>query len=121
MLSDAGIVGAALGIIFVVALFRLGFARRESRDKFRRGVATGASPDALPYWCTASSIHTPNARKRAALLVLAALATINGRVEQVESTTISGKRRRRRRSSKTTTTTASTNLEPAETTALSSG
>ncbi len=42
VLSDGGIVGAVIGVFFIVSLFRMGFARRESRDDFRRGVATGA-------------------------------------------------------------------------------
>ena len=41
-LSDAGILGALLGIAFIVILFRRGFARRDTHDKFRRGVTTGA-------------------------------------------------------------------------------
>ncbi|HEY8203130.1 MAG TPA: O-antigen ligase family protein [Pyrinomonadaceae bacterium] len=41
-LSDAGIIGAILGLAFVVILFRRGFQRRETHDEFRRGVTTGA-------------------------------------------------------------------------------
>src|SRR5258705_1030192 len=42
VLSDGGIVGAGLGLFFIIALFRMGLARRETQDEFRRGVATGA-------------------------------------------------------------------------------
>ncbi|MFS8085563.1 MAG: O-antigen ligase family protein, partial [Acidobacteriota bacterium] len=41
-LADGGIIGGALGLAFILILFRQGFTRRETDDKFRRGVATGA-------------------------------------------------------------------------------
>jgi O-antigen ligase len=41
ILSDGGVIGAALGLFFVVALFRMGCAGVR-RATFRRGVATGA-------------------------------------------------------------------------------
>jgi len=50
VLSDGGIVGAALGLFFIVMLFRMAVARRESRDEFRSGVAIGAWLDVLPCW-----------------------------------------------------------------------
>ncbi|MEJ7617081.1 MAG: O-antigen ligase family protein [Pyrinomonadaceae bacterium] len=99
LLSDAGIVGAVLGVVFVVALFRLGFARRESRDKFRRGVAIGALAGCfavLVHSFFDFTLHTPS--NALLFLLLAAFATINGRVEQIDSST-GGKRRRRRRRS----------------------
>lgn len=99
LLSDAGLVGAILGIVFVVALFRMGFARRESRDKFRSGVAIGALAGCfavLVHSFFDFTLHTPS--NALLFLTLAAFATINGRVEQIESST-GGKRRRRRRSS----------------------
>jgi O-antigen ligase len=86
VLSDGGIVGGVIGLFFVVSLFRMGFARRESRDEFRRGVATGALAG-----CFAVLIHsffdfTLHTTANALLfLVLAALATMNGRVEDVQS------------------------------------
>ena len=95
ILSDGGLAGAALGLIFVVLLFRMGFARRESRDDFRSGVALGALAG-----CFAALVHsffdfTLHTTSNALLfLVLAALATMNGRVEQAQS-----RRRRKRRTS----------------------
>jgi O-antigen ligase len=86
VLSDGGIVGGVIGLLFVVSLFRMGFARRESRDDFRRGVATGALAG-----CFAVLIHsffdfTLHTTANALLfLILAALATMNGRVEDVQS------------------------------------
>ena len=94
VLSDGGIVGAVLGLFFVVALFRLGFARRESRDEFRRGVAIGALAGCfgvLVHSFFDFTLHTP--ANALLFLVLAALATINGRVEDVQS-------RRKRRSNR---------------------
>jgi len=93
-LSDGGIIGGALGLAFIVILFRQGFARRETDDKFRRGVATGALAG-----CFAVLIHsffdftlhtTANAL---VFLILATLATQDSRVEQG-----SNHRRRRHRS-----------------------
>jgi O-antigen ligase len=86
VLSDGGIVGAVLGLVFLIALFRMGFARRESRDDFRRGVATGALAG-----CFAVLVHSffdftlHTTANTLLFLVLAALATMNGRVEEVHS------------------------------------
>ena len=86
VLSDAGIVGAAIGLFFIVSLFRMGFARRDSRDDFRRGVATGALAGCfgvLVHSFFDFTLHTPS--NALLFLVLAALATVNGRVEEVQS------------------------------------
>jgi O-antigen ligase len=91
--SDGGIVGAALALFFIVILFRRGFANRESRDDFRRGVSIGALAG-----CFAVLIHsffdfTLHTTSNALLfLILAGLATMDARVEQPKT------RRRRRRS-----------------------
>jgi O-antigen ligase len=97
VLSDGGIVGAVLGLIFLAALFRIGFLRRESRDDFRRGVATGALAGCfavLVHSFFDFTLHTTS--NTLLFLVLAALATINGRVEEVHS-----RRKKKRRESKT--------------------
>lgn len=92
-MSDAGVVGVGLGLFFIIVLFRTGFARRETDDKFRRGVATGALTG-----CFAVLIHSffdftlHTAANTLLFLVLAALATINGRVVEA-----SRHRRRHRR------------------------
>jgi O-antigen ligase len=94
VLSDGGIVGAVIGLFFVVCLFRMGFTRRDSRDDFRRGVATGALAGCFAVLIHSFfdfTLHTP--ANALLFLVLAALATINGRVEDVQSR---GKKRRRR-------------------------
>jgi len=86
VLSDGGVVGAVLGLFFVVGLFRMGFARRESRDDFRRGVATGALAGCFAVLIHSFfdfTLHTP--ANALLFLVLAALATMNGRVEDVHS------------------------------------
>jgi len=90
-LADGGIVGGLLGLAFLWLLFRKGFARRETEDKFRRGVATGALAG-----CFAVLIHsffdfTLHTTANALLfLILAGLATQDGRVSQ------GGHHRRRR-------------------------
>lgn len=90
--SDAGVVGGTLAFAFVVILFYRGFGRAKSRDDFRRGVALASLGG-----CFAVLIHsffdfTLHTTSNALLfLVLAALATLNGRVEDAP--------RRRRRSS----------------------
>ncbi len=86
VLSDAGIIGAVLALFFVVNLFRMGFTRRDSRDDFRRGVATGAMAGCfavLVHSFFDFTLHTP--ANALLFLVLAALATMNGRVEDVQS------------------------------------
>lgn len=86
VLSDGGLVGAALGLVFLVALFRMGFARRESRDDFRRGVATGALAGCFAVLVHSFFDFTLHTTSNSLLfLVLAALATMNGRVEEVHS------------------------------------
>ena len=93
VLSDAGIVGGVLGLFFVVMLFRMGFARRESRDEYRSGVALGALAGCFAVLVHSFFDFTLHTTANALLfLVLAALATMNGRIEQA-----SVRRRRRRR------------------------
>jgi len=101
VLSDGGIVGAAIGLFFLVSLFRMGFARRESHDDFRRGVATGALAGCfavLVHSFFDFTLHTPS--NALLFLILAALATMNGRVEDVQS------RRKRRSRPESETSTA---------------
>jgi O-antigen ligase len=82
-LADGGLLGGILGIAFLVILFGRGFARRETDDKFRRGVATGALAG-----CFAVLIHsffdfTLHTTANALLfLILAALATLDSRVDE---------------------------------------
>ena len=93
-LSDAGIIGFALGLLFVIVLFRTGFARRESTDTFRRGVAIGALAGCFAVLVHSFFDFTLHTTANALLfLIMAALATINGRVEQPAKS----RRRRRRR------------------------
>jgi O-antigen ligase len=95
VLSDGGIVGAALALVFIVMLFRMGFARRESRDEFRSGVAIGALAGCFAVLVHSFFDFTLHTTSNALLfLVLAALATMNGRVEQP---TAAPRRRRRSR------------------------
>lgn len=95
-LADGGIIGGVLGLAFIVILLRKGFARRETHDKFRRGVVTGALAG-----CFAVLIHsffdfTLHTTANALLfLVLAALATQDSRVNR----TSQGPASRRLRSS----------------------
>lgn len=81
MLSDGGIAGATLGIAFIVILFRRGFARRETHDKFRRGVSTGAMAGCFAVLVHSFFDFTLHTTANAVLfLVLAALATQDSRV-----------------------------------------
>jgi O-antigen ligase len=101
ILADAGIIGGVLGLLFIFALFRYGFSRFNSRDKFRRGVAAGALAGCfavLVHSFFEFSLHmTSNALL---FLVLAALATVNGRVEDKKAGSSGKGRRRRRRSNR---------------------
>lgn len=95
-LSDAGLIGAVLGLAFIFILFRRGFARRETHDRFRRAVTTGAMAG-----CFAVLVHSffdfPLHTTANALLflVLAAIATQDTRI----NTTYQPGRKKRRRSS----------------------
>jgi O-antigen ligase len=113
VLSDAGLVGAFLGLAFVVMLFKTGFSRRESRDDYRRGVAIGALSGCFAVLVHSFFDFTLHTTSNALLfLVLAGLATMNGRVEEVQS-----RRRRVRRTSEGTAvgaTTSSPSSSPAE-------
>jgi len=104
ILSDAGIVGGALGLFFIFMLFRYGFSRLNTHDKFRRGVAAGALAGCfavLVHSFFEFSLHmTSNALL---FLVLAALATLNGRVEEPDT-----KRRSRRKSRSRSSSSAET-------------
>ena len=115
VLSDAGVVGAILGLFFIVALFRMGFQRRETDDLFRRGVAVGALAGCFAVLVHSFFDFTLHTTSNALLfLVLAALATVNGRVE-VEVTTNKrrrGRRGRRHRSSSSSPSTGSTPPAP---------
>jgi O-antigen ligase len=96
ILSDAGIVGGLLGAAFVVILFRVGFARRNTEDKFRRGVATGALAGCFAVLVHSAFDFTLHTTANALLfLVLAAMATQDRRVDESSG----GVRKRRRRRS----------------------
>lgn len=113
VLSDGGIIGAVIGLFFVVNLFRMGFTRRDSRDEFRRGVATGAMAGCfavLVHSFFDFTLHTP--ANALLFLVLAALATMNGRVEDVHSRR---KKRPRRRLGTTLPRTSRTSLPGSQT------
>lgn len=95
VLSDGGIIGAALALAFVALLFYKALVRAGSRDDFRRGVALaglGGCFAVLVHSFFDFTLHTTS--NALLFLVLAALATLNGRVEDAPR-----RRRRRRRSS----------------------
>lgn len=83
IIADAGIVGAILGAGFLFFLFRDGWRRINSHDNFRRGVAVGALAG-----CFAILVHSVfdfvlhTTAISLLFLVLAALATVNGRTER---------------------------------------
>ena len=91
VLSDAGIVGAVLALSFVVLLFYKALQRAKSRDDFRRGVALAGLSGCFGVLVHSFFDFTLHTTSNALLfLVLAAMATVNGRVENAP-------RRRRRR------------------------
>ena len=96
ILSDAGIVGGILGLSFVILLFRRAFHRMRSKDEFRRAVALGAAGGCFAVLVHSFFDFTLHTTSNALLfLVLAGLATMNGRIEHVEH--------RRKRSHRTST------------------
>jgi O-antigen ligase len=98
ILSDAGAVGGLLGLLFVGALFWMALRRMQSHDRFRRGVALGAlggCAGALVHSFFDFTLHTT--ANALLFLLLAALATANGRVEEADAGGRGRRRRRRRR------------------------
>jgi O-antigen ligase len=94
VLSDAGIIGALLAFSFVALLFWKAISRANSRDDFRRGVALAALSGCFAVLVHSFFDFTLHTTSNALLfLVLAALATLNGRVEDAPPP-----RRKRRRS-----------------------
>ena len=95
VLSDAGIVGGVLALSFVALLFYKALVRAKSRDDFRRGIALAGLSGCFGVLVHSFFDFTLHTTSNALLfLVLAALATLNGRVENAP-------RKRRRRSSST--------------------
>ena len=93
VLSDGGIVGAVIGLFFSSVCFVWVLLGESRVMTFRRGVATGALAGCfavLIHSFLISRSHTP--ANALLFLMLAALATMNGRVEDVQS------RRKKRRS-----------------------
>ena len=94
VLSDGGIIGAVLALSFVALLFWKAISRARSRDDFRRGLALAAMSGCFAVLVHSFFDFTLHTTSNALLfLVLAALATLNGRVEDAPA------RRKRRRSS----------------------
>jgi O-antigen ligase len=94
VLSDGGIIGAALALAFVGLLFYRAFVRARSSDDFRRGVALASLGGCFAVLVHSFFDFTLHTTSNALLfLVLAALATVDGRVEDAP------RRKRRRRSS----------------------
>ncbi len=97
VLSDGGVIGALIALCFVALLFRRAFVRMRSEDDFRRGIALAALGGCFAVLVHSMFDFTLHTTSNALLfLILAALATLNGRVEEVTQ-----KKRRRRRSSRT--------------------
>ena len=124
-LSDAGIVGALLGVVFLVALFRMAFRRMQSESTFRRGTALGALAGCfgvLVHSFFDFPLHTTS--NALLFLVMAALATVNGRVEPPSRRPHRRRRRRRHASSTETSQTTPTGedvVESAPAAALQTG
>jgi O-antigen ligase len=98
ILSDAGIVGGLLGLAFVALLFWTALKRMQSHDRFRRGVALGALAGCAGVLVHSFFDFTLHTTANALLfLVLAALATVNGRVEEPDAGGQQHRRHRRRR------------------------
>lgn len=96
LLADTGFIGGALGLLFIIVLFRKAWRASSSADRFRRGAALGAFAG-----CVAVLVHSffefaLHATANALLfLIVVALATLGSQVEQSHAT----KRRRHRSSS----------------------
>ena len=108
VLSDGGIVLGVLALCFVALLFYKAIVRAKSRDDFRRGVALASLSGCFGVLVHSFFDFTLHTTSNALLfLVLAALATVNGRVEDPP-------KKRRRRSSKESTEVAPAQIESAD-------
>ena len=98
VLSDGGTIGAILALGFVVLLFYKAIQRvKSTKDDFRRAVALGSLTGCFAVLVHSFFDFTLHTTSNALLfLVLAAMATINGRVEDAP---VPRKRRRRSRES----------------------
>ncbi|HEX7334939.1 MAG TPA: O-antigen ligase family protein [Pyrinomonadaceae bacterium] len=82
VLSDGGIIGGLLALSFVVLLFYLALKRARSQDDFRRGVALAALSGCFAVLVHSFFDFTLHTTSNALLfLITAALATLNGHVE----------------------------------------
>jgi O-antigen ligase len=96
--SDAGVVGGLLALVFVLLLFRMALKRMQSHDRFRRGVVLGAlagCAGVLVHSFFDFTLHTT--ANALMFLLLAALATADGRVEEQSEGSRRHRHRRRRR------------------------
>lgn len=117
VLSDGGVIGAIIALAFVFLLFRAALRRMETKDEFRRGVAMASLAGCFGVLVHSFFDFTLHTTSNALLfVVLAALATLNGRVEQVS-------KRRRQGSSETSETLSieQTELAQAATAATAGG
>jgi O-antigen ligase len=98
VLSDGGTIGAILALGFVALLFYKAIQRvKSTKDDFRRAVALGSLTGCFAVLVHSFFDFTLHTTSNALLfLVLAAMATINGRVEDAP---VPRKRRRRSRES----------------------
>jgi O-antigen ligase len=98
VLADTGILGGALGVLFLVVLFRRAWRAIRSKDRFRRGVALGALAGCLSVLVHSIFEFALHTTANALLfLVIVALATLGSQVEKSPSPN-----RRRRRDRKST-------------------
>jgi O-antigen ligase len=105
VLSDAGIVGAILALIFVVLLFGKAMKKFKSGDDFRRGLTIAAAGGCFAVLVHSFFDFTLHTTSNALLfLVLAGLATMDNRVEHLT--------RKRRHRSRRKSTTPQVDLNP---------
>lgn len=96
-LSDAGILGGVLGVVFIIILFRRGFARRETHDKYRRSVTTGALAGCFAVLVHSFFDFTLHTTANALLFVIiCAVATQDTRINTTYDLHARGRRRRRK-------------------------
>jgi O-antigen ligase len=112
-LSDGGVVGGLLGLSFLAILFRRGFQRRNTEDKFRRGVATGALAGCFAVLVHSAFDFTLHTTANALLfLILAAMATLDRRVDETGGGTRRRRRHRRSRAGKAATEAVNADTPP---------
>jgi O-antigen ligase len=98
VLSDAGIIGGAIGIVFLVMLFRTGFEAVKTQSRFRRGLAVGAFGGVFAVLAHSMFDFVLHTTAIALLFVVLMAMLVNARKDEPAEERAEPERKRRSRS-----------------------